>query len=243
MRPVAASPVWHEVECGGYGADLPLWAQLAGDAPGPVLELGCGSGRVALHLAERGHAVCGLDEDGALLRQLERRAAARGLEVEVGQADAAQFELGRRFGLVLAPMQLIQLLPTPSERASCLRSVCAHLLPGGLAAIAIVESGETEVPSSPPLPDVRELEGWVYSSLPLAARREGGMLVVERLRQAVSPQGRLEESRGTARLQLISAAELEAEAREAGLRPRGRRGIAASDHHVGSTVVLLGGPG
>jgi SAM-dependent methyltransferase len=242
LRPVAASPVWHEVECGGYSADLALWEQLAADAGGPVLELGCGTGRVALHIAQRGHSVCGLDDDRALLRELERRAAERGLEVEVEQADAAEFELGRRFGLVLAPMQLIQLLPAPSGRASCLRSISAHLRPGGLAAIAIVETGETQVPPTPPLPDVRELEGWVYSSLPLAARREGDVLVVERLRQAVSPQGRLEESRGTARLQLIGAAELEAEARRAGLQPRGRRAIAAGDHHVGSTVVLLGSP-
>ena len=42
---------WHDAECGSYRADLPLWRELADEAGGPVLDLGCGSGRVALDLA------------------------------------------------------------------------------------------------------------------------------------------------------------------------------------------------
>ena len=51
--------IWHDLECGGYVEDLPLWRELAGD--GPVLDLGCGTGRVALDLAARGVPVVGLD--------------------------------------------------------------------------------------------------------------------------------------------------------------------------------------
>ena len=36
--------VWHDLECGGYDADLPLWRELAADADGPVLDLGAGTG-------------------------------------------------------------------------------------------------------------------------------------------------------------------------------------------------------
>src|ERR687897_3429208 len=69
---------WHEVECGTYSADLPLWEELAEEHGGPVLELGCGTGRVALHLARRGHEVLGIDSEGELVEPLNARAGAAG---------------------------------------------------------------------------------------------------------------------------------------------------------------------
>ena len=59
--------IWHDVECGAYDADLPLWEELADEAGGPVLDLGCGTGRVALHLSRRGHRVLGLDTEASFL--------------------------------------------------------------------------------------------------------------------------------------------------------------------------------
>lgn len=234
----AAAVVWHDAECGAYEADLPLWGELAGTA-GPVLELGCGTGRVALWLARRGVTMTGLDREANLLEALVARAADAGLALGVERADAAGFELSERFALVLAPMQLIQLLDGTGGRAACLRSIAAHLAPGGLAALAIVEDPPTGTPSSPPVPDVREIGGFVYSSLPLGTVRDGESLLVERLRQVVDPRGALTESRDEVRLQLVSAEDLELEARAAGLRPAGRQRIAATATHVGSTVVLL----
>ena len=49
--------IWHDIECGGYAADLPLWRELAAAEAGPVLDVGAGAGRVALELARHGHAV------------------------------------------------------------------------------------------------------------------------------------------------------------------------------------------
>ena len=46
--------VWHDVECGRYDADLPLWRELAASARRPVLDVGAGTGRVALDLARAG---------------------------------------------------------------------------------------------------------------------------------------------------------------------------------------------
>jgi 2-polyprenyl-3-methyl-5-hydroxy-6-metoxy-1,4-benzoquinol methylase len=66
--------IWHDVECGGYGADLPLWRELAARCGGPVLEVGCGTGRVALDLARRGHSVTGVDTDPQLVTALRERA-------------------------------------------------------------------------------------------------------------------------------------------------------------------------
>ena len=48
--------VWHDVECASYEADLDLWRELAAAARGPVLDHGCGTGRVALDLAARAAA-------------------------------------------------------------------------------------------------------------------------------------------------------------------------------------------
>ena len=66
--------MWHDVECGTYTADLPLWRRLARDSGGPTLDVGAGTGRVALDLARAGERVTALDLDAELLAELARRA-------------------------------------------------------------------------------------------------------------------------------------------------------------------------
>ena len=233
------SVIWHDVECGAYEADLPLWSELAAIGDGSLLELGCGSGRVAIDLARGGSRVAGIDSAGELVDELRRRARAAALELRAETATASDFDLRERFGVVVAPMQLIQLLSGEQERRRCLAAAAGHLAPGGQMALAIVEGAESGSPSSPPLPDVREIDGWVYSSLPLGVHVEDDALVVERLRQTVTPGGRLSEARSHDRLQVLDAAQLEEEARPAGLQPVRRLAIDPTAAHVGSTVVLL----
>jgi SAM-dependent methyltransferase len=229
--------IWHDAENGSYGADLPLWEELAQAADGPVLDLGCGTGRVALHLARRGHQTLGLDLDPELIAALAERGDGLPLRPLVG--DARSFELGGEIALALAPMQLAQLLPDSAARVECLSSIAAHLRPGGRAALAIVEALPLESEGPPPLPDVREVDGWVYSSLPLDAVDIGEEIVILRLRQTVSPAGELAEEENEIRIRTLAAAELEGEAVAAGLVPLPRREIAPTDLHVGSTVVVL----
>lgn len=238
--------IWHDIECGSYAADLALWEELAGAAAGPVLELGCGSGRVALHLAERGHEVVGLDTDPALVEALNERAAQAGLPARASVADAASFELDRRFSLVVAPMLFVHILGGDAPRGAMLRRVAAHLDPGGLFAAPIVEPHhlvDAEVgDGDDPLPDVREHDGWVYSSLPVALCRDARHTTVERLRQTVSPSGEVFEELDATRLDRLSCELLAAEARGARLRPAGTREIVPTHRHVGSTVCLLEAP-
>jgi SAM-dependent methyltransferase len=229
--------IWHDVECGSYAADLPLWEELAERHGGPVLELGCGTGRVALHLARRGHEVIGLDRDQELLDVLAGRA--EGLNLSTHQADARDFELDQAVGLVLAPTHLLQLLPDRETRSECLRCIAGALRPGGLLAATIIERMPESDGAPPPLPDVREVDGWVYSSLAVEAAVGPEEIVVRRLRHAVSPEGELSEEPNEVRIATFSAASLEADAEAAGLRPAGRREIPETDLHVGSTVVLL----
>ena len=239
MSQSTGSPViWHDVECGAYSADLSLWEELAETAGGPVLDLGCGTGRVALHLARRGHEVLGLDLDAELVAAFNEWAA--GLPATAEVADARDFAQDGRFALAIAPMQLIQLLSSPEERVASLRCIASHLEPHGMAALAIVEDvqggegGEVE-----PIPDVREVDGTVYSSTPEAMILAFGDIFILRRRTVVSPAGELSEASDEVRLRELTAAELEQDARAAGLTPAGRRSIAASDLHIGSTVVLL----
>lgn len=232
-----AAAIWHDVECGSYDADLPLWEELAERHGGPILELGCGTGRVALHLARRGHEVIGLDVDPELLAVLDARA--QGLQVKAHLADAREFELQKPAALVLAPTHLLQLLRGPGERGECLRSVATSLRPGGLLAVVIIEEMPEPDGAPPPLPDVREVDGWVYSSLAIEAATAPGEIVVRRLRQTVSPEGALSEEPNEVRIATFTSESLEAEAEAVGLRPLGQREIAPTDLHVGSKVVLL----
>jgi SAM-dependent methyltransferase len=241
--------IWHDVECGSYDADLPLWEELATDAT-PVLELGCGSGRVALHLARLGHEVVGLDTDASLVEASNSRAREEALPARAAVADATSFALETRFGLVIAPMQLVQILGGEPSRRAMLARVAAHLEPGGLLAATLVEprdlpdasTGSFEDRGGAPLPDVRELDGWIYSSLPLSVHRANGRISIERLRQAVSPSGELSEEVDITELDPLSPSTFEAEARDAGLRATARRLVPATDWHVGSTVCVVEAP-
>jgi SAM-dependent methyltransferase len=229
--------IWHDVECGSYAADLPLWEELAERCGDPILELGCGTGRVALHLARRGYEVIGLDRDQELLDVLEERAD--GLNLTGLCADARDFELPQRMGLALAPTHLLQLLPDQAQRRECLRSVAKALRPGGLFAVTIIEEMPEADGAPPPLPDVREVDGWVYSSLAIEAAVGPGEIIVRRLRHAVSPSGDLSEEPNEVRIATFSAASLESDAEAAGLKPVGWREIPETELHVGSLVVLL----
>jgi len=233
-----SAAIWHDAENGAYSADLALWETLAEEAGGPVLDLGCGTGRVALHLARRGHATIGVDLEPELVAALAERAQGLPLRAVVG--DAKRFELEHDVALALGPMQLLQLLAGSAERVECLRCIASHLTPGGRAALAIVERLPREPEGPPPLPDVREVDGWVYSSLPLDAVDIGEEIVIQRLRQIVSPAGELSEEENEIRIRTLAAGELEREGVEAGLVPLERLQVPPTDLHVGSTVVVLG---
>jgi SAM-dependent methyltransferase len=231
--------IWHDLECHAYTADLPLWHELA-DRHGPVLDVGAGTGRVALDLAAAGHDVTALDSDRELLAALEQRASARGLRVDVVHADAQQFVLDRAFGLVLVPMQTLQLL---ADRDAFLRAVRTHLVDGGLFAAAIASELHpfSEVDEPLPEPDVGVVDGWQYASQPIAVRVFEGAARIERLRSVTAPDGATSSEPDAIELARLDPETFAAEAAAAGLEPLPTRAIEPTDDHVGSTVVFARG--
>jgi SAM-dependent methyltransferase len=247
------SVIWHDVECGAYVEDLPLWRSLAAEHGDPVLDIGAGTGRVALDLAGAGYRVTALDRDPELLDALADRASGRTVQildassqalVTTVVADARDFDLGERFLLAIVPMQTIQLLGGPEGRAEFLACARRHLLPGGALAIALAEALDLYdvtdgVPS--PLPDIRELDGVVYSSLPVAVRADSDGFVLERLRETVTVAGERTVERDLIRLDRLTAQGLEREGRAAGFRRVQRARVRETEDYVGSEVVILRG--
>lgn len=238
-RPVTSTTVlWHDLECGAYAVDLPLWRELAATAAGPVLDVGAGTGRVALDLARIGVPVTALDREPELLDALAERAG--GLPVDTVVADARDFVLDRRFPLILAPMQTVQLLGGAAGRLAFLRRAAAHLVPGGRVACALADALETFDPAGGalPVPDMREDGDRVLSSQPVRVHRDAEGWTIERVRQIVSARGEIEATDDVVHLDAVDPATLEAEAAVAGLVPEGRRRVPETADHVGSAVVI-----
>lgn len=241
-RALPTEVIWHDLECGSYRADLPLWRELAGTVDGPVLDIGAGTGRVTLDLARAGHRVTALDLDQALLDALRDRTD--GLDIETVCADACSFDLDRRdFALCLIPMQTLQLLGGTPERISFLDCARTHLRPDGLLACAIVtelESFDMADGSSGPTPETARVGEVLYTSQATSVRVLPARIVIERERRVVqSGDGGRASERNVIELARLSASELAREGSQAGLHPEPAREIAPTDEHVGSTVVML----
>ncbi len=242
--------VWHDVECGSYVEDLPLWRSLAAEYGDPVLDVGAGTGRVTLDLAQAGYRVTALDRDPELLAALTDRAAGRkgellplSSQVATVIGDAREFDLGkRRFKLTIVPMQTIQLLGGAEGRERFLRCVHRHLAPGGALAVAlseVLDLYEVVDGMAMPLPDVREVDGIVYSSQPTAVRADRGGFVLERRREIVGLTGDMTVEENVIRLDRLTVRGLEREGAGAGFTRGGRAHVAATEDYSGSEVVIL----
>ncbi len=116
--------------------DERFYLELARETGGPVLELGCGTGRTLLPIAREGIACAGLDASPAMLETLRAKGVPEGLELFSGRMQ--DFDLGeRRFALVTAPFRVFQHLQEVDEQLACLARVRRHLAPGGLFAFDV----------------------------------------------------------------------------------------------------------
>lgn len=116
--------------------DVDFFVQEALACGSPVLEIGCGTGRVLLPTARAGIEITGLDYSNHMLdvcrRDLEKEPLQVQSRVTLLQGDMRDFELGRKFRLITAPFRPFQHLVTVEDQLRCLARVRDHLTPDGI---------------------------------------------------------------------------------------------------------------
>ncbi|MGB2589129.1 MAG: class I SAM-dependent methyltransferase [Candidatus Acidiferrum sp.] len=115
----------------GRTRDVSFYRDAVHEFGDPVLELGCGTGRIALALAAAGHRVTGLDISERMLERCNQKRAGLPREarerVHLVQGDMTRFDLGEKFRVVIIPFRPMQHLLELDEQISCLESVRGHL--------------------------------------------------------------------------------------------------------------------
>src|SRR5262249_46606096 len=111
--------------------DVGFYREAARESGDPILELGCGTGRVTLALAQAGYRVTGLDLSERMLQRCEKKRAALRTEmrerVHLVQGDMTRFDLGEKFRLIIIPFRPFQHLLDADAQISCLESARKHL--------------------------------------------------------------------------------------------------------------------
>jgi SAM-dependent methyltransferase len=128
---VKAYDAFYREERPQFAADVAFYERLARETGGPVLELACGTGRIALPLAERGIAITGVDLSDGMLAVARRKAAALPAPVRerltLVEQDMSELDLSGRFGLIFIPARSFQHLLTIELQEKTLAAARRHL--------------------------------------------------------------------------------------------------------------------
>lgn len=125
---------FYDADYRDYTEDIELIGLLAEESGDPLLELGCGTGRVLAPLAAAGHTLTGVDLSPTLLALARKRLAGQGLlqRVHLVEADLCTFALERRdFALAFCTSNTLMHLTDPRDQMAALKNAHAHLRPGG----------------------------------------------------------------------------------------------------------------
>ncbi|MEO8606312.1 MAG: class I SAM-dependent methyltransferase [Chloroflexota bacterium] len=158
-------PETYDLECDAFKDDYDCIDQWARSLGGPLLDLACGTGRMALRLAEQDYQVTGVDIMPEMIAWARQKAAARALTVEWVVADARTFHLDKQFPFVFMLMNAFQFLLTRADHEAMFARVREHLQPDGYFLF------ETRNPSLRNLMEVRFPEGERFTT------PDGGQLV------------------------------------------------------------------
>ncbi len=127
---------WYDPVYAPRRADVAFYRALAQETGGPVLELGCGTGRALLPIAQDGLACVGLDGSPAMLEALRAKRPPPTLRTVL--APMQDFDLGPdRFRLIFSAFRPFQHLYTVQDQLACLASVRRHLMPTGVFAFDV----------------------------------------------------------------------------------------------------------
>ncbi len=139
MDPQERFAHWYDLDQGGFEDDVGFYLSLAQRSGSPILELGCGTGRLVLALARAGHMVTGIDNAPAMLQLARRKLRAAGPAVArracLLPGDMRSLDLEGRFALAILAVNTLLHLERPADQRQALRCACDHLVPGGLLAL------------------------------------------------------------------------------------------------------------
>jgi len=128
----------------GRVQDVAFYRDAAREFGDPVLELGCGTGRITMALAEAGKRITGLDLSERMLERAVKKRAALRVEarerVQLVQGDMTRFDLGEKFRLVIIPFRPLQHLLEVRQQLDCLECVRKHLAPGGRLVLDVFQT-------------------------------------------------------------------------------------------------------
>lgn len=128
----------------GRVQDVAFYRDAAREFGDPILELGCGTGRITMALAEEGKRITGLDLSERMLERAAKKRAALFTEererVHLVQGNMARFDLGEKFRLVIIPFRPFQHLLEVQEQLACLECVRKHLAPGGRLVLDVFQT-------------------------------------------------------------------------------------------------------
>ena len=119
-----------------FATDGQFYLALARQVGGPVLELGCGTGRITILLAQQGIEITGLDLVPEMLERARQKA--EGLSIRWVEGDVRSFQLEQQFRLICATGGVFNLLLTRSDQEGMLAQIREHLMPEGIFAIDVV---------------------------------------------------------------------------------------------------------
>lgn len=115
-----------------HSEEIDFWARKIEEAGEPVLELGSGTGRVFIPLLERGFDIIGLDNSEDMTTRCLAVCEAKGLKVEIHEQSMVEFDLPRKFGLIMLNLGGLGLFVEDRDIHSVFERVMAHLKPGGM---------------------------------------------------------------------------------------------------------------
>jgi SAM-dependent methyltransferase len=127
----------------GLEGDIEFYVEEAKRAGSPVLELGCGTGRILIPMAEAGINIVGLDRSQAMLsiarQKVEKLSPETQKRIELVEGDMRDFSLGRRFNLIMIPYRAFLAVLTPKDQREALACIREHLVYNGLLAFNIFD--------------------------------------------------------------------------------------------------------
>lgn len=132
-------PELYDIVYEDYLEDIPFYVEEAQRAHGPCLELGCGTGRILIPVAEAGIEIMGLDLSGPMVARARRKVAALPSEIRdrivLAEGDMRTFQYDQKFALISVPFRAFLHLMTASDQIAALQNIHRHLLPGGRLAL------------------------------------------------------------------------------------------------------------